>query len=227
MATAIWTSACLGAAVLGGVFSWLAVDLPTPRNPVALAGWAAATGIITVFAGLRFGPLRAADQLERAFAMLVSKTASFIKWGVAIMAITQFTAVLLRYVFSVNSIFVQESVVYVHGAVFILSAGYALLTDDHVRVDIFYRDAEPKRRALINLLGAYIFLFPFCLLILWTSSPYVASSWAVFEGSTEQSGIQGIFLLKSLLPLLSLGLAAAGFVTAHRAAGVLTERARP
>ena len=133
------------------------------------------------------------------------------------MALVQFAVVLLRYVFGVNWIFMQESVIYMHGLVFLVAAGYALLTDDHVRVDIFYRGSPPKRKALIDLLGTYFFLFPICLLILWTASPYVARSWLVMEGSTDTSGIQGVFLLKTLIPIFAALLSMAGFVIAHRA----------
>jgi TRAP-type mannitol/chloroaromatic compound transport system permease small subunit len=137
------------------------------------------------------------------------------------MALVQFGVVILRYVFGVNSIFMQESIIYMHGAVFLLAAGYALLTDDHVRVDIFYRGASPKRKALVNFVGTYAFLFPVVLTALWTGSEYVGHSWAVREGSTEQSGIQGIYLLKTLIPVFAVLLAMAGFSAATRAGETL------
>jgi len=147
-----------------------------------------------------------------------------VMWLLLVMALVQFAVVLLRYVFGVNEIFMQESITYMHGAVFLLAAGYALITNDHVRVDIFYRDASPKRKAIIDLLGTYLFLFPICLIILWTSSPYVARSWAFFEGSADTSGIQGVFLLKSLIPAYAALLAMAGFVIAHKAVETLKGR---
>ncbi len=148
-----------------------------------------------------------------------------VMWLLLVMALAQFAVVLLRYVFGVNEIFMQESITYMHGAVFLLAAGYALLTNDHVRVDIFYREASPKRKALIDLLGTYLFLFPVCLVILWAGSPYVARSWAFFEGSADTSGIQGVFLLKSLIPAFAVLLAMAGFVIAHKAVETLKGRA--
>jgi hypothetical protein len=87
------------------------------------------------------------------------------------MAAIQFSAVILRYVFGINFIAMQESVTYLHGAVFLLAGGYALLADDHVRVDIFYRDASPRKKALVDLAGFYLLLLPFCFVALWAAIP--------------------------------------------------------
>ena len=140
------------------------------------------------------------------------------------MALIQFAIVILRYVFGVSFIAMQESVTYLHGAVFLLAGGYALLTDDHVRVDIFYREARPRQKALVDLAGTYLLLFPFCLVALWAAGPYVANAWAVREGSMEQSGIRGVYLLKSLIPVYLVLLMLAGFVMATRAAETLKSR---
>ena len=145
-------------------------------------------------------------------------------WLLLVMALVQFSVVVLRYVFGINSIFMQEAITYMHGAVFMLAGGYALLTDDHVRVDIFYRGASEKRKALVNFLGTYLFLFPVCFVLLWTTSPYLAQSWSVLEGSTESSGIQGVYLLKSLIPAFAILFIMAGFVIAARAVDTLKGR---
>ena len=170
------------------------------------------------------GARNAASKLAPIAETVVRQTGRAVIWLLLAMALTQFGVVILRYVFGVNFIFMQEAVTYMHGGVFMLAAGYALVTNDHVRVDIFYREAPPRRKAQIDLLGAYFFLFPVCLLLLWTASPYVAQSWATFEGSTETSGIQGFFLLKSLIPAFATLLALAGFSVAAKAAGAFQER---
>lgn len=126
----------------------------------------------------------------------VGRTAAWLALG---MVLVQFALVIMRYVFGVSSIQLQESLLYMHGALFMLTAGYALLHDDHVRVDIFYRSAGPRGRAWINLCGVLFLLVPFCVLLGITAWPYVAASWAVREGSRETSGIAGIYVLKSLI----------------------------
>ena len=167
------------------------------------------------------GPNSAIQKFSPIFEAITKTAGRMVMWLVLLMALVQFAVVIMRYVFGVNFIFMQESVTYMHGAVFLLAGGYALLTDDHVRVDIFYRGASERRKALIDFLGTYLFLVPVCLLILWTGSDYVAQSWSVLEGSTEQSGIQGVYLLKTLIPLFAVLLLLAGFSIAARAGGTL------
>jgi len=124
---------------------------------------------------------------------------SWIAWLAVVMVMVQFTVVLLRYIFGIGLIMLQESVVYLHGILFMLGAGYTLLRGGHVRVDIFYQPASARSKAVIDLAGALLFLLPVCGLIAIYSFPYIANAWAVHEGSKETSGIQAVYLLKSVI----------------------------
>jgi TRAP-type mannitol/chloroaromatic compound transport system permease small subunit len=115
------------------------------------------------------------------------------------MVLVQFVVVLLRYVFGVGSLFLQESIVYLHGTMFMVGAGYTLLYGHHVRVDVFYREASARWKALVDLAGSVLFLVPVCTLIGIYSWPYVSRAWAIREGSIESSGIQAVFLLKTVI----------------------------
>ena len=75
-----------------------------------------------------------------------------VAWFALLMVLLQFTVVVMRYVFGLGSIFMQEGVIYLHAALFLCGAGYTLLHGGHVRVDIFYRDASPRRKALVDLI---------------------------------------------------------------------------
>lgn len=137
------------------------------------------------------------------------------------MVLIQVAIVLMRYVFGIGSIMLQESVIYMHAVLFMATVGYTLLHDEHVRIDIVYRESPPRRKALIDLVGILIFLLPVCALIGWVSWPYVAASWRVLEGSKETSGIPGVFLLKSLILAFTVLLAAQGVSMAIRSALIL------
>ncbi len=115
------------------------------------------------------------------------------------MVLVQFVVVVLRYVFGYGSIFMQESILYMHGTLFMLGAGFTLLHQGHVRVDVFYREAHPRTKAKIDLFGALVFMIPVCIAIWLYSWGYVSNSWATMEGSNETSGIQARFLLKSTI----------------------------
>lgn len=139
-----------------------------------------------------------------------------VAWLSVVMVVVQFVVVMMHYVFGVGSIFAQESIVYMHAILFMAAAGYTLLQDGHVRVDIFYARTTVRNKALINFLGALCLLLPVCILV-WSSSwHYVASSWAVLEGSRETSGIQAVFLLKSVILLFAALLGAQGISLAAK-----------
>lgn len=137
--------------------------------------------------------------LATAINRLNNSVGKWTAWLALTMVLVQFVVVVMRYIFGIGSIMMQESVIYMHGILFMVGAGYTLLHEGHVRVDIFYREASPRTKAIVDLLGAVFFLIPVSVLI-WTYSwSYVVQSWSVFEGSKETSGIQGVFLLKSVI----------------------------
>lgn len=146
-------------------------------------------------------------------------------WLATALIVVQFIVVLLRYIFGIGVLMLQESLIYMFSLLFMLGAGYTLLQDGHVRVDIFYRTARPSTKALVDLLGSLFFLIPVSVLILIISWPYVAASWAVLEGSKETSGIPGIFLLKSLIPIFAILLMLQGAANAIRAFAAITRKA--
>lgn len=217
----IWGFLVIAVAFAAVAFANFAPRLDYRPSVHAVIVFPACVAFLMMAIALAGGPRKTAALLAPLFATLTRACGRLVMWLVLAMALVQFAVVILRYVFGLNFIFMQEGVTYMHGAVFLIAAGYALLTDDHVRVDIFYRSANPRKKALIDFVGTYLLLFPICLLILWTGTGYVGNSWAVGEGSAEQSGIQGVFLLKSLIPAFAILLAMAGFVIAARAGAAL------
>lgn len=121
-----------------------------------------------------------------------------IAWLVIIMMLVQFAIVVLRYFLGINSIVMQESVMYMHATVFMLGAAWTLKRDGHVRVDIFYRRLSERSRAWVDFMGTLLLLIPVMLFIAITSYRYVLTSWAIMERSPD-GGIPGVYLLKSLI----------------------------
>ncbi len=142
-------------------------------------------------------------------------------WCVLFVTLVQVVVVLMRYALGLGSIWLQESIIYGHAALFMLAAAWTLRVDRHVRVDIFYAEASPRRKAFVNTFGALVFLFPFCLALLWLSLPYVARSYAILERSREASGLPLVFALKSLIPLFAVLLALQGLAQLIRSGLVL------
>ena len=126
-----------------------------------------------------------------------------ISWCVPAMALLVLLIVVLRYGFNTGAIAAQESVQYLHATLFMLGAAITLGADQHVRVDIFYRQFNERQKAWVNALGHTLFTLPLCLLIGITCWGYVAESWAIREVSPEPGGIPAVFLLKSLIPAMA------------------------
>ena len=140
-----------------------------------------------------------------------------VAWLALAMVLVQLLVVVLRHVFGLGWVAMQESIVYMHATLFLVAAGYTLRHDGHVRCDLFHAQASPRQRALIDLFGVVAFLLPVAALILWTSWPFVANAWAVREGSPEGGlGIQGVYLLKTLIPVFAALLIVQGLALAIR-----------
>jgi TRAP-type mannitol/chloroaromatic compound transport system permease small subunit len=138
------------------------------------------------------------------------RVGQMISWLTLLLVALVISVVLSRYFLGIGSIAIQESVSYVHAIIFMLGLAYTLQRDGHVRVDIFYREFSARRKALIDLLGAALFLLPFCGLILFSSWDYVMASWSIKETSSETGGIAAVYLLKTLMIIMPATLALQG-----------------
>ena len=146
--------------------------------------------------------IQTANRLTHAidyFTDLIGRTVS---WLTIAMVIAMLTVVVTRYFLQIGSIALQESVTYLHAAVFLLGIGYTLQHGGHVRVDIFYRNFSVKRKAMVDLVGSILFLLPVSCLIFYTSWDYVIASWAIRETSAENSGLSFTYVLKTLMLLM-------------------------
>lgn len=125
-------------------------------------------------------------------------------WLAALLVLIQFSVVVLRYLFGTSFIAMQESVIYVHATLFMLTIGYTFLHDGHVRVDVFYASFSPRGRALIDLVGTLIAVIPFCALVLWFSWGFVGASWKMREGPMFVGGLPFVYLLKTTIPVFAV-----------------------
>ncbi len=154
-----------------------------------------------------------ADRIDRMTAWIGRAAA----WLCLFIVLAQFTIVVMRYGFGTGSAKLTESIIYGHAALFMLAAAWTLRENGHVRVDIFYADAPPRRKALVDLFGALLLLIPFALSLFILSLPYVARSWSILERSRETSGLPLVYLLKTLIPVFATLLVLQGISQAIRA----------
>ncbi|WP_404405007.1 TRAP transporter small permease subunit [Pelagibacterium halotolerans] len=152
---------------------------------------------------------------------LVGHIFSWFSVGVVLVC---FAVVVLRYGFGTTYLWMQDLYVWLSGAMFTAVAGFALFRDDHVRVDIFYRPASLRWKAIADIIGVVFFLLPFMSVILIWGIPYVQRSWHYFEGSANIGGMPGLFVLKSFILAFAILIALQGIAMICRSILVLADK---
>lgn len=142
-------------------------------------------------------------------------------WAAAGLVILQMAVVILRYVFGVAVTGLSEGVIYLFAIIFMIGSASALRDDAHVRVDILREKMGPRGRALIDLIGTYLFLFPFAILVIYAMRPSLSRAWETFEQSREATGLPLYFLFKTLVPVFALLLILQGLSQAVKAVRTL------
>lgn len=145
-------------------------------------------------------------------------------WLSLAMVLICFTVVVQRYALGVTVLWMQDLYVWLNGAMFTAVAGFALLRNDHVRVDIFYRPASVRSKAIIDLIGVIVFLLPFCWIVYRYGLPFVSRSWRIHEGSANIGGMPGLYILKSFILVFAALIALQGIAMALRSILVLARQ---
>jgi|TARA_B100001540_G_scaffold309906_1_gene326841 TRAP-type mannitol/chloroaromatic compound transport system permease small subunit len=138
------------------------------------------------------------------------KVGKLFSWFLLFMVLLTCLIVILRYLFNIGFIWMQELVRFFYSAVFLICAAYTLVEDAHVRVDIFYSKLSEKKKNIINIFGSLFFLIPVCFIIFYYSFSYVINSWAQLEGSLEERGLHAVFIMKTFIWFFAFMLFAQG-----------------
>ncbi|WP_224703598.1 TRAP transporter small permease subunit [Devosia aquimaris] len=165
--------------------------------------------------------MQALATLVRAISALNKWVGEALSWLALVCVLVCFTVVVQRYVFSTSTLWMQDLYVWVSGAMFTGVAGFALMRDDHVRVDIFYRPASVRRKAMADLFGVAVFLLPFMYVVFHYGWPAIARSWSYYEASSNVGGMPGLFVLKSFILVFAALVGLQGIAMAARAILVL------
>ena len=131
-----------------------------------------------------------------------------------VMLVNVFYDAVMRYFFRTGSIAMQEMEWHIFAAVFLFGIAYALKEEGHVRVDVLYDGFSPKFKAIVNIVGTFIFLVPLAGLIIHGSIWFVNEAYISGEISGDPGGLTHRYLIKLVIPIafVFLVIAAAGFV---------------
>lgn len=156
--------------------------------------------------------LETTDEAGNILDRFSTATGRLTAWLTLLMVIVTCVVVVMRYVFDAGLIWLQESVVWMHAIVFMVGAAYTLRSEEHVRVDIFYRAMSENRRAWVDTIGVLIFLLPVCVFLAIKAWDFAAVSWALKEASRESGGLPYplIPILKSIVVVMPVALGLQG-----------------
>ena len=130
----------------------------------------------------------------------------FISLMIPIMTILMILIIVARYFFGIGLTGLQELVMYIHALVFLGCAGYVHYKDEHVRVDIFYRESSKEYKRKVNFILSFLFLIPICFVIAYYSFDLIEMAWRIREISTEPGGLKFVYVQKTLILLLPVSL---------------------
>ena len=128
---------------------------------------------------------------------LVGRATAWLALG---LALVMGANVLLRYGFSVGSIWMQELEWHIMVPICLLGMSYALLHGEHVRVDVVFQYFSPRTKLRVEVLTAVAGML-LSIIVIYLSIPYVWQSWSIGEGTANPGGIDYRYIVKSLIPI--------------------------
>jgi TRAP-type mannitol/chloroaromatic compound transport system permease small subunit len=128
-------------------------------------------------------------RLSRAIDALNEAIGHLVYWLVLAAVVVSAANASVRYAFDMSSNGWLELQWYLFSAVFLLAAGYTLLHNEHVRIDVIVSRLSPRARAWVDLLGGLFFLLPMAILIMLLSWPIVVEAFERNEYSSDAGGL--------------------------------------
>lgn len=116
-----------------------------------------------------------------------------------LLVVNVFYDVVMRYVFNDVSIGLQELEWHLFSMIFLFGVAYALKADAHVRVDVIYERLSVRRRAVIDILGTLLLLWPFCFLVAAYGAGFAYEAYALGERSGDPGGLPFRWVIKGMI----------------------------
>ena len=137
---------------------------------------------------------------------IINSLGKFISLMIPTMTILMIVIIVARYFLGIGLTGIQELVMYMHALVFLGCAGYVQYKDEHVRVDIFYRESSNSYKTKINFFLSLLFLLPLCFVVGYFSIELITMAWKIKEVSTEAGGLGFVYIQKTMIALFPITL---------------------
>ena len=129
---------------------------------------------------------------------------NFLSYVLFLMVTLIVISILLRFIFNIGNIAIQELIMYLHALLFMFGISYAYKEDSHVKIDILSNNISPKNSQILSIIGFIFFVMPFAIFLIYISTDMTMRSWSILEGSSEAGGLDLVFVLKTIIPLTGI-----------------------
>lgn len=140
-------------------------------------------------------------KLERGFDKFADYIGNLTAFAMVLMILNVFYDVVMRYFFKSGSIAMQEMEWHLFSVIILIGISYTLKEDGHVRVDLVYDRLNPRKKAMINMIGSVIFILPISILVGIDALAPVQEALRTMEGSGDPGGLPYRWIVKTLIPL--------------------------
>jgi TRAP-type mannitol/chloroaromatic compound transport system permease small subunit len=127
--------------------------------------------------------------LSRVIDAFTERIGRVVYWLVLIVVLISAANATVRKAFNYSSNAYLEIQWYLFSVIFLFGAGYTLLRDEHVRIDIIQGRLSPRAKNWIDVIGIVLFLWPMSLIIMWLAWPVFVDSYVRHEVSTNAGGL--------------------------------------
>ena len=146
------------------------------------------------------GPVEGLLRLSRTIDWVNERVGKTVAWAIVVAILVSAVNAIIRRIFGVSSNAWLELQWYLFGAVFMLCAAWTLRVNEHIRIDILSSRLSKRGRDWIDLIGHFLFLMPFVLLMIYDGIPFFLASWRINEQSMNAGGLIQ-WTAKGLIPL--------------------------
>ena len=140
-------------------------------------------------------------KLERGFNKFADYIGTITAFAMVLMILNVFYDVIMRYFLQSGSIAMQEMEWHLFSVIILLGVAYTLKEDGHVRVDLVYDRLSHKKKAMINMVGAVLFILPIAILVGLSSIDNAVEAYNSMEQSGDPGGLPYRWIVKALIPL--------------------------
>jgi len=133
--------------------------------------------------------LQALLKFSKAVDWLNAQVGKYAIWLILGSTVISGVNAIVRKLFNVSSNAYLEVQWYLFAASFLLAAGYTLLHNEHVRIDVVSSHLSKRGQIWVDIIGFTFFLTPICAAVLWYGVPFFIQGYQSGEMSSNAGGL--------------------------------------